>query len=96
MNTVIDGLIQRTLVERIVRIRLQEEVLQPHHDGVKIKNRFPIFSEDIEAYIAFEIDIRMVDLDVRSKTHNQHTVPTEEPDRHLTFGVHLTFGGSCG
>ncbi|CAG8538328.1 11348_t:CDS:10 [Acaulospora colombiana] len=42
--------------------KLLEEVLQPNHDRVEIEHRLPVLSEDVEANIAFEIHIWMVNL----------------------------------
>jgi hypothetical protein len=51
-----------TLVQRIVRIWFQEEVLQSNHHGIQVKHRFPVFSEDVQTNVAFEVDIGMIDL----------------------------------
>ena len=52
----------RTLVQRIIGIRLEEEVLQPDHDGVQVEHRLPVFSQDVQADVPIEVNIRMVDL----------------------------------
>lgn len=51
-----------TLVERIVSIRLEEQVLQPDHDRVEIEDGLPVLAKNVEADVAFEVDVRVVDL----------------------------------
>lgn len=51
-----------TFVEWIVGVGLQEQVLESDHDGVQVEDWFPIFSENIEADVSFQIEIRVVDL----------------------------------
>lgn len=58
----------RTFVERIIGIRLEEQVLQADHDRVEVEDGLPIFAEDVEADIAFQVDVRVVDL--RSQYNN--------------------------
>lgn len=53
---------QPTLVEGVVGVRFEEEVLQPDHDGVQIEDGFPVFAEDVEADVAFEVEVRVVHL----------------------------------
>lgn len=56
-----------TFVQRIIRVRLQEEILNPDHDSVEIENGLPVFSQDIQAHIPREIQVGMVNL----HTHGQ-------------------------
>ena len=51
-----------TLVQRIVRIRFEEEVLQSNHHRIQVEHGLPVFSKDVQTNIALEVDIRMVDL----------------------------------
>ena len=51
-----------TLVQRIVRIRFEEEVLQSNHHRVQVEYGFPVFSKDVQTNVALEVDIWMVDL----------------------------------
>jgi hypothetical protein len=39
--------------------------LKANHDGVEIEDRLPIFSQDVETNVAFKVNIRVVDLNVR-------------------------------
>ena len=55
-------IVRSVLVQRITRVRLQEQELQPHYDRVQVENWFPVFSKDIQAHVALKIDVRMVDL----------------------------------
>ena len=36
--------------------------LHANNDGIEIEDWFPIFSEDVQTDIAFQIDVRVVDL----------------------------------
>ena len=51
-----------TLVQRIVRIRFEEEVLQSNHHRIQVEHRFPVFSKDVQTNVALEVDIWVVDL----------------------------------
>lgn len=51
-----------TLVQRVVRIGLKKEVLQPDHDRVEIQDGLPVLSQDIEAHIPVVVEIGVVDL----------------------------------
>jgi hypothetical protein len=51
-----------TLVQRIVRIRFEEEVLQSNHHRIQVEHGFPVFSKDVQTNVALEVDIWMVDL----------------------------------
>jgi hypothetical protein len=35
-------------VQRVVRVWLQEEVLQANHDRVQVEDGFPVFSKNVE------------------------------------------------
>jgi len=50
----------RIFVQRIIRVRLKKKVLQSDHNRVEIENWFPIFSKDVQAYIALKVDIWMI------------------------------------
>ena len=80
-----------TLVQRIVRIRFEEEVLQSNHHRIQVEHGFPVFSKDVQTDVALEVDIWMVNLMRKCvKAACSHGIMTR------TFGMHLTFGGSCG
>lgn len=51
-----------TLIERVVCVRLEEEVLQSHHDRVEVQHWLPVLAKDVQAHVALEVDIWMVDL----------------------------------
>ena len=51
-----------TLVQRIVRIRFEEEVLQSNHHRIQVEHRFPVFSKDVQTNVALKVDIWVVDL----------------------------------
>ena len=53
-------LFRRFLVERVVRIRIEEEEKQADSHRVEIQDRVPLFAQDIQAYISIEIKIGMV------------------------------------
>lgn len=48
-------------VEWVFRIGFQKQVLQSIHNGVDCKDRFPIFAQDVETDVAFQIDVRVID-----------------------------------
>lgn len=50
------------LVERILRIGFQEEVLKSVDDGVDRQNGFPVLAEDVQADVALQVDVWMVNL----------------------------------
>lgn len=53
---------ERTFVERVVGIWLEEEVLETHHDGVEVEDGLPVLAEDVEAHVALEVEVGVVDL----------------------------------
>lgn len=59
-----------TLVERIISVGLEEEILQPDHDGVQVQDWLPVFAKNVEAHIAFEIDVRVVDLGANGESRS--------------------------
>ena len=50
------------LVERILGIGFQEEVLKSVDDGVDRQNGFPVLAEDVQADVALQVDVWMVNL----------------------------------
>ena len=80
-----------TLVQRIVCIRFEEKVLQSNHHRIKVKHGFPVFSKDVQTNVTLEVDIWMVDL-----MRNESRSACSHGNMTRTFGMHLTFGGSCG
>lgn len=55
---------EHTLVQRIVRIGLEEKVLKADHDRVEIEHRLPVFAKDVEANVTVQIDVWVIDLSV--------------------------------
>ena len=54
----------RTFVQRIVCVWLQEEVLQADHDRVEVQNWLPVLTEDVQANVALQINVWMINLEV--------------------------------
>lgn len=52
----------RILVEGITGVGLEEEELQTNDHGVEVEDRLPVFSQNVQTDVAFEIDVGMVDL----------------------------------
>lgn len=50
------------LVQRITRIRLEEQELQANNHRVQVEHRLPVLAQDVQAHVALEIDVRVVDL----------------------------------
>jgi hypothetical protein len=50
------------LVQRIAGVGLEEEELQAHDDGVEVEHRLPVLAQDVEADVALEVDVGVVDL----------------------------------
>ena len=57
-----DWTCRRTLVQRIIGVRLQEEVLQSDHDRVEVQHGLPVLTQDVQADVPLEVNIWMVDL----------------------------------
>ena len=53
-------LVRRLLVERVLGVGLQEEVLQPVHDGVDGQHGLPVLAEDVQADVALQVDVGVV------------------------------------
>lgn len=53
---------KHTFIERIVCVGLEEEVLEANHHRVEVQHGFPVFTKYIEANIAFQVDIWMINL----------------------------------
>ena len=51
-----------TLVQRIIRVGLEEEVLEADHDRVEVEHRLPVLSQNVQADVALEVYVRVVDL----------------------------------
>ncbi len=54
---------QLTLVQRIIRVGLKEEILQADHDRVEVEHGLPVFSQNVQTDISLQVDIRMVNLE---------------------------------
>ena len=52
-----------TLVERVVCVRLEEEELKSDRNAVQVEYRFPVFTQDVQADVPFEINVGVVDLE---------------------------------
>jgi hypothetical protein len=50
------------LVQRVAGVGLEEEELQADDYGVEVEDRLPVFAQDVEADVALEVDVRVVDL----------------------------------
>lgn len=55
-----------TLVQWIISVRLQEEILQTNHDRIEVQHWLPVFSQDVETDVSFEVHVRVVDLHHRT------------------------------
>lgn len=53
---------KRTLVQRVVGVGFEEEVLQSDHDGVEVEDGLPVFAQDVQAHVSFEVKVGVVDL----------------------------------
>jgi len=51
-----------SLLSGSVGFWFEEQVLQPDHDRVEVEHGFPVLSQDVEADVALEVDVRVVDL----------------------------------
>lgn len=47
------------------------------NNSVYVKNRFPVFPQDVETNVSFQIDIRMINLAKRKQT-NKHLLQVED------------------
>ena len=50
------------MVQWVIRVGLQEEENQSHDHIANIKHRFPIGTQNIQTHVAFNIDVRMIDI----------------------------------
>ena len=50
------------LVQGIAGVGLEEEELQANDDGVEIEDGLPVLAQDVEADVAVEVDVGVVDL----------------------------------
>jgi preprotein translocase subunit SecB len=53
--------------------------LQSDHDGVEVENRLPIFSKDVQAYVALKVDIWMINLDCSKYSFSLTEVSASTP-----------------
>jgi hypothetical protein len=51
---------EQTFVKRVVRVRLQEQILQADHHGVEVQDRFPVLTKDVQTDIALQVDVWVV------------------------------------
>lgn len=52
----------RLLVQRITGVGFEEQELQAHNYRVEVENGLPVFAQDVQAHVALEVDVRVVDL----------------------------------
>lgn len=52
----------RLLIERVTRVWLEKQELQSNNHRVQVQHRFPILPQDVQAHVALEVDVRVVDL----------------------------------
>lgn len=50
------------LVQRVAGVGLEEEELQADDDGIEVQHGLPVFAQDVEADVALEVDVGVVDL----------------------------------
>lgn len=55
-------ILRSLLVQRVTRIRLEEQELQANNYRVQVEYGLPVLAQDIQAHIALEVDVRVVDL----------------------------------
>lgn len=76
-----------TLVERVIGVGLEEEVLQPDHDGVEVQDGLPVLAEDVEADVPVEVQVRVVGLSAPSKPSPVSAAGEEEGGEHEGRGA---------
>lgn len=60
--SVVPQMLSRVLVQRITRVGLEEQELQPHNHSVQIQHRLPVLAQDVQAHVTLEVDVRVIDL----------------------------------
>ena len=70
-------------------------------DSVNVKNRFPVFTQDVEANVSFQIDIGMIHLKTEYKQPESEDGANKQCNRRKriiyiihTLVLHLTLGAS--
>lgn len=53
---------EHTFVQWVIRVGLEEEILQADHDRVEVEDGLPVLAENVETDVAFEVDVWVVDL----------------------------------
>jgi hypothetical protein len=48
--------------DETMKCTYQKEEVKAIHDGSNRQHRFPVFTKDVQAYIAFKIDVGVIDL----------------------------------
>lgn len=84
-----------TLVQRVVGIRFKEQILQSDHDRGQVKHRFPVLAEDVEADIALEVYVGMIDLAKWARDWRRYYV-TDTQSTIAYLGYALDFGRIVG
>lgn len=51
-----------TLVEGVVGVGLEEQVLKSDHDSVQVQDWLPILAQNVEAHVALEVEVGVIDL----------------------------------
>lgn len=54
--------LRRLLVQRVARVRLEEQELQADHHRVQVQHGLPVLAQDVQAHVPLEVDVRVVDL----------------------------------
>lgn len=55
-------ILRRLLIQRIRRVGLQEQKLQPDNHGVQVQHGLPVLAQDVQTHVPFQVDVGMVDL----------------------------------
>ena len=50
------------VVQRVIRVRLNEKEDETEDDGVDSKYGLPVIAQNVEAHITVRVDVRMIDL----------------------------------
>ena len=75
----------------------REKMEESIDNSVDVKNRFPVFTQDVEANVSFQIDIGMINLKTEHKhryINKQVTYQVEVNIHNPTLVLHLTLGAS--
>ena len=82
---------------RLIILFYREKMEESIDNSVNVKNRFPVFTQDVEANVSFQIDIGMINLKTEHKhryINKQVTYQVEVNIHNPTLVLHLTLGAS--